>query len=152
MRLAQGPLGRGRARLLGILLAEVPPRGQDRAHCSKDTSQHSPAPARLSWQEMSSKGKGKKDTVWCKSAFCSESITADAASLEGKGKCKGSWKTRSQRLGNRFSFVFSIYLGRFGIAGGKNPLCQQPWTTSSAPLRPSFATAPESPQPQNQLL
>lgn len=59
-------------------------------------------------------GGGRGLQLWAKSAFHSQNITADAASLEGKGKCKGSWKTLFQSFGERLIFLFSIYLGRVG--------------------------------------
>lgn len=111
MRLAQGPLGAGRVHLLGILLAEGPPEDRTKPRAPKDISH--PSTILLGHNRPSRfQMGGKKMQFWVKSAFHSQNITADAASLEGKGKCKESWKTFFQSFGEKLIFPFSIYLGR----------------------------------------
>lgn len=115
MRLAEGPLGAGWVHLLGILLAKGLPEDRTEPRAPKDISCPSTilfghnCPGRC---QMGGGGRGLQ--LWAKSAFHSQNITADAASLEGKGKCKGSWKTLFQSFGERLIFLFSIYLGRVG--------------------------------------
>lgn len=126
MRLAEGPLGAGRVHLLGILLAKGLPEDRTELRAPKDI----PCPSTILFGHNCPgrcQMRGGDMQFWAKSAFHSQNITADAASLEGKGKCKGSWKTLFQSFGERLIFPFSIYLGRVGWfflkSSWKNPLC-----------------------------